>query len=176
MSITHKLIVACVEAAGYKTWDSRVFALARAIESEVLRLNGITGDERGEAKPCGWMRLVKGHTAWVVAETEWGADRPEKPGTWMPLYATPPQQEQAAPDDRGIDSQILKERVPLTDEKKRELLEACGFTTGENMADGTYGRRWRSKGTASNVWERDLFDLIDMAVKGIAAPSAPKKG
>ena len=60
-----------------------------------------------------------------------------------------------------------EERRPLSDEKKRELLNGCGFVTGPNL-ERTTGRLYRSMGTPANAWEAHLFELIDRA-RGIGS-------
>lgn len=47
---------------------------------------------------------------------------------------------------------------------KRELLASCNLCTGENLS-GLHGPRYRSVGSHANVWERDLFALIDAATE-----------
>lgn len=63
-------------------------------ESEQLRaeLDRLRQAQGGEAVARGYMRIVRGHTGFVVAETEWGPERPTKPGMWLALYTSPPLQ------------------------------------------------------------------------------------
>ena len=94
-----------------------------------------------------------------------------------PLYAAPP----AAPapvvsDKATVDYvttiEVLRAHIarlesaapvgPLTDEQKQGLLHQVGIVTGANLT-GMYGQRYRSLGTPYNVWEKDLFALIDAA-------------
>lgn len=68
---------------------------ARAIEAEVLR--GITGDRRGEANPVAWAwgrRDANGEVYDCISDAEHALNE----GRYtVPLYTSPPQQEQAAP-------------------------------------------------------------------------------
>lgn len=52
--------------------------------------------------------------------------------------------------------------IPLTDEQKQGLLHRVGIVTGANLT-GMHGQRYRSLGTPYNVWEKDLYALIDAA-------------
>lgn len=62
----------------------------------------------------------------------------------------------------------------ISTEDKRKLIAAAGFVTGPNF-DTPQGRLYRSAGTATNVWERDLFDLIDGALYFAPLPNAVGK-
>lgn len=59
-------------------------------------------------------------------------------------------------------AEVERLRAPLSEHEKHALIERCGMVTGPNLK-GTYGQLYRSLATATNVWEGDLFNLIDAA-------------
>lgn len=61
-----------------------------------------------------------------------------------------------------IEAAAVKVADKLSSDEKREILNDCGFVTGPNYVRTT-GVLYRSLGTQTNVWERDLFALIDAA-------------
>jgi len=96
MKLTDEQIRDCWDRVRHITGESpKIHALAREVEAEVLR--GITGDGRVEAKPVAWAwgrRDANGEVYDCISDAEHALNE----GRYtVPLYTSPPQQEQAAP-------------------------------------------------------------------------------
>jgi hypothetical protein len=116
-SLKHKKTVGPIESAMSNTTQSQPETWENFCDSNCVWTDHHPDCKlaQPEQKPvvAGWLRIVQGHTGFVAAETEWGAEKPEKAGMWIPLYITPPQ------------------RKPLTDEQKGKLANAWFSKDGD---------------------------------------------
>lgn len=118
MKLTDELIANIIQATT-KDGKGDTIELIRTVEAEVLRLNGITGDGRGEAAPLESSKEASDAIDKMLAEYNYPSNTKNAARAgWRAcrLYSAPPQQQQAAPiPERCQHGVRLENRCPTCD-------------------------------------------------------------